>query len=328
MSRHQRSARARAVRVANALALLACARGARAEELAVFAGATDTDDHTSATYSWQIEYRQQLLSHFDLSLAYLNEGHLLGHHRDGASVQFWAVSSSWHGFDMALGLGPYFYFDTQTADSAPGFHDYHSVGELLTASLSYHWDSSWVARLNLSEVHAPGNVNTRMLVLGVGHSLNPLLDKLGDSFARGTPASNELGLFVGQTIVNSDISQRSRAFGIEYRRGLSENLELSAEWLNEADGRASHNGLVGEVWLVDPIFYHRATVGIGAGPYVALQKRESADGETGAPIEGMVSLSVSWRFTRSLLLRAVWDRGVTSDDQDRDVLTLGLSFRW
>jgi hypothetical protein len=80
---------------------------ARAEELAVFKGATDTDDHTSASYSWQLEYRQPLRPHLDLSLAYLNEGHLPGHHRDGGTLQFWLTSSpKWRHVDLALGVGP------------------------------------------------------------------------------------------------------------------------------------------------------------------------------------------------------------------------------
>ena len=39
-------------------------------------------------------------------------------------------------------------------------------------------------------------------------------------------------------------------------------------------------------------------------------------------------MTLGWRFTRSLLVRAVWHRGFTGDDQDRDIITLGLALRF
>jgi hypothetical protein len=312
-----------------ALVILAAARSLRAEEVAIFAGATDTDDHTSVSYSWQLEYRQRLREHLDFSLAYLNEGHVPGHHRDGASAQIWAVSPALAGrLELALGVGPYFYFDTQSADAAPGFRDYHGVGAIVTGSLSYYLNARWFVRLNLSEVHTPGDEDTRTLLLGVGTSLEPLLRGIG-AFGIDAPGGSELGVFAGQTIDNSATSPRSRAFGVEYRLGLTRNIELSAGWLNESDGSAgSHNGIVTQAWLVDPLFARRVTLGLGAGPYFALERREMSDGQSAARVEGMVSLSASWRFTQHLLARITWDRGFTNQSEDRDVLTGGVSWRF
>jgi hypothetical protein len=312
-----------------AMLLAAAAGSAHAEDLAIFAGTTETDDRTGDSYSWQLEYRQGLLPHFDISLAYLNEGHVPDHHRDGVTTQLWAVTPRWGGhLDLALGFGPYFYFDTQDAQSPPGFRDYHGVGEIVTGSLSYYWDTRWFVRLNLSEIHTPGNEDTRTLVLGLGHSLDPVLDKLS-GFGEGPPRGMELGTFVGQTIDNTANSEHSRTFGVEYRYSLNPNVDLSAAWLNESDGAGgSHNGLVGELWVVDPLFGRRATLGLGAGPYIALERREGYDGEPAARVEGLVSLSASWRFARRLLLRLTWDRGFTTESQDRDIVTLGLSWYW
>jgi hypothetical protein len=312
-----------------ALTLLSAAGALQAEELALFWGATDTDDHTSVSYSWQLEYRQRLRNYLDFSIAYLNEGHVPGHHRDGASAQIWAVSPRFGGhFDLALGAGPYFYFDTQTADAAPGFRDYHGVGAIVTGSLSYYFDSRWFVRLNLSEVHTPGDEDTRTLLLGVGTVLDPLLQRFGE-IGLSAPAGSELGVFAGQTIDNSATSPRSRAFGVEYRYGLTHNLDLSVRWLNESDGSAgAHNGLSGEVWLIDPMFARRVTLGLGAGPYVALERRQMSDGQNAARLEGMVSLSASWRFAHHLVARFTWDRGFTNQSEDRDVLTAGVGWRF
>lgn len=309
--------------------MLSAKRLLHAEEVAIFAGATDTDDHTSVSYSWQLEYRRQLHEHLDFSLAYLNEGHVPGHHRDGASAQIWAVSPALAGrVQLALGAGPYFYFDTQSADSAPGFRDYHGVGAIVTGSLTYYIDARWFVRLNLSELHTPGDEDTRTLLLGVGSSLESLLRGI-DAPGSGPPAGSELGVFAGQTIDNSATSSRSRAFELEYRLGLTPNVELSAAWLNESDGSAgTHNGLVTQVWVVDPLFARRVTLGLGAGPYFALERREMSDGQSAARVEGMVSLSASWRFAHHLVARITWDRGFTNQSEDRDVLTAGISWRF
>lgn len=74
----------------------ACRCGpATAEELSLLTGVTDTDDHTSGTYAWGLEYRQGLLAHLDASFGYLNEGHLPNHHRDGGMLQLWATIGAW-----------------------------------------------------------------------------------------------------------------------------------------------------------------------------------------------------------------------------------------
>jgi hypothetical protein len=39
-------------------------------------------------------------------------------------------------------------------------------------------------------------------------------------------------------------------------------------------------------------------------------------------------MTVSWRMSRSLALRINWHRGFTGDDQDRDVVTAGLGWRF
>lgn len=305
---------------------------AEAEELAVFEGVTDSDDHTSGSYSWQLEYRQLFTPYFDASFSYLNEGHLPDRHRDGVALQAWAVTPRWHNrLDFALGIGPYFYSDTQTESSAPWFRNYHSVGALVTGSVTYRWDSGWFARLELSEIHTPGDESTHTLVLGGGYSLERLAESLRG--ALGSPAppftGSELGFFLGQTIDNSLDSPRSANFGVEFRQGVAQRFELSAAWLKEAEAGGHRDGLVGEFWLIDPMASRTVTVGVGAGAYVAISEQQPSDA-TSEPstVEGVVSMTASWHFAKPLVARITWTRSVTSDDHDRDIITAGLAWRW
>jgi hypothetical protein len=324
--------RSLACRSAWAVAALIPARLALGEELAGLAGETERDNARS--YAYELEYRQELFSHAGASFTYLNEGHLLGNHRDGVALQLWIVSPRWSGFDLALAAGPYVYFDTRSEASTVGFSDYHSVAEMYTASLSYYWSSNWFLRLNLNQVIAPGNLDTRTLLLGFGTRLDSLASRLGtssdgDAASPSDPGPNELGVFGGQSIINSDDPSRTSNFGIEYRRRMARHVILSAAWLNEAvgpDGR--RNGLSNEAWLVTRLHQHVLSVGIGAGPYVALQRYRTADGRSGGTLQGLASMTVSWQLSHRWNVRARWDRVFTQDDQDRDIVSIGVGYSW
>jgi hypothetical protein len=309
---------------------------AGAEEFSVLWGATDTDDHTSASYSWELEYRERLLAHLDATLGYLNEGHIPGHHRDGASLELWATTSLWHErLGLALGAGPYVYCDTQLDPTLnDGYRDSHGVGVLLTGSVSYALGGNWLARLEVSQVTVPGSVGTRTVLLGVGYRLQSVIDRLNRSWADGaqaTPAdvANELGLFYGQTIINSAHADASSAFGVEYRRRVLHHLELSASLIDDGDGLDGHHmGMTGEAWLVQDFISGRIVMGVGLGTYFSFESYQTVYGTPAASTVGLASMTVAWRFTRTLDLRLIWHRGFTGDDQDRDIVTAGLGWRF
>ena len=62
-----------------------------------------------STYSWQIDYRQEIRRHFAASAAWINEGHVSGHHRDGTAWQGWVDFPFWQDrIRLSLGAGAYF----------------------------------------------------------------------------------------------------------------------------------------------------------------------------------------------------------------------------
>jgi hypothetical protein len=314
-----------------ALTLMGRAGIARAEEISILGGVNAGDDPSGGTYAWGLEYRQRLLAHLDASFGYLNEGHIPGHHRDGAMLQVWADSGPWGGrFSAALGAGPYIYFDTEQEPSSRGYRDEHGAGLILTARLSMALTRQWFALLELDQVTFT-DLSTRALMLGVGYRLDSLLDKLQGGVQAGAVADvpNELNVFGGFTVINDLTSDRSSVFGLEYRFRPLPHLELSGSVLDDAagpDGR--HVGLTGEAWVVQDFLSRQVSVGLGVGPYVALSTYHTDDGRVAASVVGLASMTVSWRMSRSLALRVCWHRGFTGDDQDRDIVTAGLGWRF
>jgi hypothetical protein len=328
--------RLKLIALCTAIGTGAAAPYAHAEEATLLYGLTQADDHATQSYSWQFDYRQSLFRYTALSVGYVNEGHLVDHHRDGLEVQLWAVTPAWRErLSAAVGAGPYVYCDTQPTDVDPWFRDYHRVGEIYTGSLTYTLGKHWFARINVSQIHAPGDIDTRTFVVGGGYSFDAVLDRMSVALHQDVSQwsgryANEINGFAGQTIVNANSSAKSTSFGLEYRRDLSTHWQTSATLLNEADGLdGRHNGLDAEIWLHQHAFTPRLDLGIGIGPYFALQSfRTEADGHEAGRVCGLVSMTVAWRLTERWLTRFVWSRSFTNDDQDRDVVTLGLGLLW
>jgi len=318
------------------LALLVCAtcaERASGEEIAFGYGGVQSG--ASSSYSWQFDYRQDLVKYTAVSAGYVNEGHLPDHHRDGTTLQFWLKAPPWRDFVFAVGAGPYFYFDTQQTETPPYYRDFHALAGIYTASLTYDVGRHWFVRIDFSAIHAPGNLDTQTLVLGGGYHLDALFDKVGAALADGDADQwrrpiNEIGAFGGQSIVNANSSLKSTNFGVEYRRKLATHLQWSAAWISESLGYgARNNGVIAEAWLVTQAFDPRFEIGVGAGALYALQKYVAPQtGQEAARLSGIVSMTVAWRLTQAFNLRAGWSRGFTNDDEDRDIVTVGVGYRW
>jgi hypothetical protein len=306
---------------------------ATAEELAAYAGRIGADDADSGSYTWQLEYRQNLARYLDASFLYVNEGHVPGHHRDGIAVQAWAVTPRLGGrFTLAVGAGPYLYCDTQEKAQPPGFEDGHDLGMIYSGSFTWYASERFFLRLNVNEIKAGSAASTRSYVLGAGYRL----DQLAQDFSRVFPGHeaypqqpNELTAFAGVTILNSEDSENAAAVGVEYRRRVAGNFDLTGSWFNEEAGADKrYNSLAAQAWLVKYWPERGLSVGFGLGPNFSLGDHQAADGRPLKEVVGLASMSAAWRFAQSWQARLTWNRGFTADDQDRDLILLGVGYLW
>lgn len=87
-------------------------------------------------------------------------------------------------------------------------------------------------------------------------------------------------------------------------------------------------GMTGEAWLVQDCVSGHIELGVGLGTYFSLESYQTIYGTHAARTVGLASMTIAWRFTRALDLRLIWHRGFTIDDQDRDIVTAGLGWRF
>ena len=89
-----------------------------------------------------ISYRKTFAPYFAASLAYLNDAHFPGHHRDGVTAEAWLpIVPLSNRFTLSVGGGPFYYYDTVFAHNNGGYADAHGWAWL--ASLEYSADQKF-----------------------------------------------------------------------------------------------------------------------------------------------------------------------------------------
>lgn len=304
-----------------------------AQEFYLLGGITEKPDNWGRSYSWQIEYIQDLNRYLAASFSYLNEGHFKDHHRDGNTLQLWSrIYIPDRQFSLALGVGPYYYYDTTQNRLNGSSENRHDFGGMLSASAIFQLDSSWFFQLRSNWTFTGSGFDTLSTVAGIGYQLDKpfhQLDKTKATVQKNDRPENSITILGGQSIVNSQNSYQDFAFGLEYRRAVLRYLDWSAAWIYEGDSHLiRHNGLITQLWAVRPFFEDRMTLGVGVGAYISIDRYSGFEqhGNSAKLFSGIVSMTASYRFVDNWELRATWNRIFTNYNMDTDVIFAGLGY--
>ncbi|MBS0579733.1 MAG: hypothetical protein JSR36_10795 [Proteobacteria bacterium] len=311
--------------------LALCGGVAGAQEIYLLGGAEQTRSQGEHTYAYGFEYTHNLSEHFFASYGYLNEGHVTDHHRDGVSGQIWLrLLSRDRRWDLALGAGPYRYYDTTTDQSDGTTIDAHGWGGLFSAAVHWYIRAPWIAQLRYNHVQVGSSISTDSLLLGIGWQLDeaqrpgPVVPPARYGF--DSPFRNEISGFVGNSIVNNFNSPTGAAWMLEYRRNWTPYIDLTGSFIDEGDAKAiKRQGVAAQVWLTRSFWNQRASVGIGAGPYFARDKDQN---DTHVRVLGLGTTTLNILVTDRLNVRISWHRTLTSYSRDTDVLLAGLGVRF
>ncbi|MHB1246182.1 MAG: hypothetical protein ACYCZH_07050 [Sulfuriferula sp.] len=302
-----------------------------AQDLSLLAGGMRASGIHDTTYAWQLDYRQGLNENLAFTLSWLNEGHVLHHHRDGQSAQIWARTNLLdRRLSLAAGVGPYFFYDT-TGEGA-GYMDKHGWGSISSLSATYYTKSGWIYEARANRVIAHTSINTTSMLFGIGYQLeHPSTPgvSVGDPPQTGKTTTNQVTFFLGQTIVNSFASQHDTARAIEYRHGVSPHFEWSLSWLNEGDARLiRRDGVIAQAWLVHGFFDNRFELGAGVGPYFSIDRyRAPQPGEaSNITVSAIVTATAAVRVSPHVYLRTSWNRIASTYNRDTDVILMGLGY--
>lgn len=320
--------------IAVVVTLSAGAGSASAQEFSLYSGPL-TGEH-SHSYAWSIDYTEGLGQYMAASVVWLNEGHIPDHHRDGPLVQFWGrLPLVQRRFVVALGVGPYRYFDTEAAEQGLGYSNTHGWGVVYSARATWYSSHRWTANLQLNHVQVTNGLSTTAIMLGVGYQLDSPETPGPRDFALPRTQKvthNEVTLLAGATILNSLESETSFSQAIEYRRGLTNYLDATLGYLHEgSNSTLRRDGITAQLWLTRAFFDDRLTLGVGAGAYAAIHHGSDSNQNPGTGdgiLSGLVSMSAAYRVTQNWSARVTWNRVVTRYSRDTDIILGGIGYRF
>jgi hypothetical protein len=318
------------------LATLGCivfVNAVHAQELSVLGGWLRADRPGESAYSWGFTYLQALGEYDGLSYSWLNEGHVEDNHRDGFALQYWRRALF---FDrrlaLAAGVGGYYYFDTVASTDSRRYVDSHGLGPIFSLSATWFTSERLFYQLRLNEIIVPRSYNTFSAMFGIGYELDApkgsgaLAGGTGDSVSSG----NQITAMAGWTEVNSLSSPGAFAYGFEYRHGFGRYIDGTISWINEGHTQLdTRSGAAAQVWLRRSFFNDRLSLGVGAGPYYALDTHRVKGGtDTGGRVSLLLTMSAAYNVTRHWYVRASWNRVMTSYDKDSDIYLGGIGYRF
>jgi hypothetical protein len=306
---------------------------ARAQEVSVLGGVARLDKSSESTYSWGFTYLQPLDEHNALSYSWLNEGHYTDHHRDGFALQYWR--RAWlfdHRLALAGGIGAYDYFDTTASDEGRPYADVHGWALIYSLSATWYTRSPWFYQMRVNRTDALHSIHTTSAMFGIGYQLGASDASSASSGISGSlsDSGNQLTVLAGKTEVNSLHSPGAFARSVEFRHGFSPYFEASLAWLDEGKTQLTRrNGVATQLWLSRAFFDDKLRLGLGAGPYVAVDTyREVGGTNTGDKVSALVTMTASYQFTPHWFVRASWDRVLTGYDKDSDIYLAGIGYRF
>jgi hypothetical protein len=331
MKKHNRFARTS--RWCAALGGIAFVGAVHAQELSLLGGWLRADRPGESSYAWGFTYLQALDEHDALSYSWLNEGHVQDNHRDGFALQYWRRGMFFdRRLSLAAGVGAYNYFDTIASVDGKRYIDSHGWGPIFSLSATWFTDERLFYQLRLNEILVSRSYSTFSAMFGIGYELDA--PKRRGSLAGGTSDSvssgNEITAMAGRTEVNSLRSPGAFAYGFEYRHGFGRYIDGTISWINEGHTELNtRSGAAMQLWLRRSFFDNQLTLGVGAGPYYALDTHRVKDGtDTGGKVSVLLTMSAAYNFTGHWYVRASWNRVMTSYDKDSDIYLGGIGYRF
>ena len=199
-------------------------------------------------------------------------------------------------------------------------------------SLAAAWrlENNLLLELHSNWVKGGTGFDSLSVLAGLGYHFDQV--RVASAEAGGTEGveqNNEITLFLGQTVANDFKSQRSAAGSLEYRRYLSRHVDWTLAGLYEGDNRLNRrDGVTSELWLSQRLLGDTLSVAAGGGAYLNISQYHPSPNNPRSEISGVITLSGGYRLTPHWGVRISWNRLVTSNESDADVVLAGIGYRF
>lgn len=253
-----------------------------------------------------------------IDFVYYNEGHPDNNHRDGFALQY-TYAQRIGAVTAELSAGPYSSMNTTTENGVQ--INQARYGILASAALRFpldHWVRGAHLRLGYNHVWNRNVFHSDAVMLGIGRHFT------------GVPAFPEsdltrhrvwLGGSFGRSNTTQSNTMSTNSFTVQAKQ-IRGKWALSLTAVGEGDDgtRVDRRGLAGQFWFVQPLT-EKWTATAGAGPYIAVNRRENNH----LGVHALITL----QFDRDLSERTkaffAFHRVKTfREENDRDLFHLGV----
>lgn len=323
------------------LAVLAAAAStpapAAAQEFAFLFGVQhDLSTSTHNTYQWRLDYQQGISEHWYFETGWINDGHIPGHARDGIVAQIGARSSfGTKRFTFSLATGPDRFYDTiGDSSNAGNFSDIQGFLLLTTAQMTFYTKHRWIARAQVNwELAPPKTPDAISVLIGLGYQLQP---QNGDVYKykpveqTAFTTGDQVTALIGQTVPNGGSSDPKGLAGMaEYRHGVWKYFDLTFSYIYQGDNAVlSRNGLGVQIWPTRKFGPVALALGFGAFFAVDHDYTPPPGQKQQDKVAGLVSPTVAYDIGDHWLARFIWNRTVTTYNENTDFFGIGLGYRW
>jgi len=133
---------------------------------------------------------------------------------------------------------------------------------------------------------------------------------------------------VGRAILNSFRSEAAAAEALSVRTKISEHFAASLTYTEAQNVPLDwHSGAAVQLWA-ETSLTSAFSVGAGVGVFITADRSSTVDTTSANDPAGILGITMAYNIGSHLVARAIWNRVTTRDDDDSDIVLLGLGYRF
>jgi hypothetical protein len=185
--------------------------------------------------------------------------------------------------------------------------------------------------LRLNNIEAAGKVRSTALLAGVGYRFGkpPGSGFLNsDSWFAVDPPRSEVDVLAGRVVLNSFRSEGYFATALSLRTKITTYLAASLTYTVAQNVPLDwHSGAALQLWAEAPLT-SAFSVGAGVGVFVIADRANTVPATSATDPAGILGITMAYTISNRWVVRAIWNRVTTRDDDDSDIVLLGLGYRF
>jgi hypothetical protein len=129
-------------------------------------------------------------------------------------------------------------------------------------------------------------------------------------------------------VLNSFRSEESTAQALSLRTKINRYLAASLTYTVAHDIPLDwHSGAALQLWAETPLT-KSFSAGAGVGVFITSGKSNAAPPNAATDPAGILGVTLAYAFGERWVARAIWNRVATRDDNDSDIVLVGMGYRF